>query len=147
MNIIIQRHFMERHQPGAKLNNRGYIVLVSVLVIGAVGVAMVFSLMIFGTDSLRVVTSEEGGTKSRALVNACLEEALWEIRQDDNFTGSGSVSLMNGNCDYTVTDQGGESREIQAEAVIDGATRRAKVEIDQINPTINITDWQELAEF
>ena len=130
------------------LKENGYVTLISVLVIGAIGVAVGVSLISLGLSASRTSFSLEQSNQTKALANACAEEALQQIRdQPLSFFGTDNLALGRGNCTYTVTAGSGEDRTIEASGTVDTIVRKVEISIDQINPTINITSWQEVAEF
>ena len=127
--------------------DRGYMTLISVLIVGAVGVAVAVSLVLLGLSSSRASFSLEQSNQTKALANACAEEALQQIRDLTSFSGTDSLTLGQGSCTYTVTTGSGENRTIEASGNVDTIARRVKITIDQINPNINITSWQEVENF
>lgn len=127
--------------------NRGYITLISVLVVGAVGVTITISLILLGLSSSRTSFAVEQSNQAKALANACAEEALQEIRDSTPYTGSDNLTLGQGNCTYTVTSQGGQDRTITATGTVDTIVRKVEIVIDKINPTIEVVSWQEVADF
>jgi hypothetical protein len=130
-----------------KKRKSGFIVLLSVLVFGAVGLAVTASLLISGVGASRTSFAVEQSYQAWALADACAEEALQQIAAATSFTGSGNLTLGEGDCSYTVTSRGGQNRTIEAEGTVDNTVRRVEVTIDQISPTINIASWQEVADF
>ncbi len=76
-----------------------------------------------------------------------MEEGLEEIRESTLFSGTGSLALGQGSCEYNVIDLGGQNREINATGTVDATVRKAKATIDTINPQINLTSWQEVDDF
>ena len=127
--------------------NKGFITLISVLIVGVVGVAITVSLILLGLSSSRTSFAVEQSNQAKALANACAEEGLQQIRDSFIFTDSGNLSLGQGTCSYTVTDQGQQNRTIIASGVVGTITRKVRVIIDTINPTIQVVSWQELADF
>jgi len=127
--------------------NGGYVALLSVLVVGAVGIAITVSLILLGLGSSRTSFATVQSNQATYLANACAEEALQQIRNSTSFTGSNNLTLGTGTCSYTVTSQGGENHTITASGVVDTITRKVKVIINQINPTIELVSWQEVADF
>jgi hypothetical protein len=127
-------------------NNRrnGYITLLSVLVVGAVGVAITVSLILLGLGSARTSLAWQQLHQAKALANACAEEALEQIREVTAFTGSGNLSLGLGSCTYIVASQGGENRTIVASGTADTAVRKVNITITAINPLIIVSSWQEI---
>lgn len=126
---------------------RGYITLVSVLIIGFVGVAVVVSVLLFGLSASQNSFAFNRSVQAQMLAEACIEEALQQVRTSASFSGTGNVAMDAGSCSYTVVDQGGESRAITAVGNVGAAVRKVKVIIDSINPQINIVSWQEVADF
>ncbi|HCE87097.1 MAG: hypothetical protein UW39_C0003G0032 [Parcubacteria group bacterium GW2011_GWC2_44_17] len=124
----------------------GYITLISVLVIGAVGLAITISLILLGLGSSRTSFALEQSNQTKALTNACAEEAMQQIRDSMSFTGNGNLSLGQGTCNYTVTSQGGQNRTITALGTVGTIVRKVKIIISKINPTITVTSWQEVAD-
>ncbi len=125
----------------------GYIALISVLILGAVGTAVAISLVLLGLGSSRSSFTLTQSNQTKALVNACMEEALQQIRDATPFTGTGSLSLGQGSCTYTVTSQGGQNRTIIATGTVGTIVRKVKSIITTIHPDITISSWQEVADF
>ena len=134
-------------QADDKNYQKGYIALITVLVTGAVGVAIAVSVLWLGLGSSKTSFSMEQSNQAKALANACSEEALQQIRDSTPFTGSGNLTFGQGTCSYTVTSQGGQNRTITASASVGTIVRKVKITIDKITPSINITSWQEVADF
>lgn len=126
---------------------RGFATLVSVLLVGVIGLAIAVSLLVLGVGSSRTSFAREQSYQAKALADACAEEALEQIRDSTPFIGSGALTLGQGSCSYIVTSQGGANRTIISVGTVASMTRRARVTIDQINPAINVTSWQEVADF
>lgn len=121
--------------------------LITVLVIGAIGVAIAVSVIWLGLGGSKSSFALEESNQAKALANACSEEALQQIRDSTPFTGTGSLTLGQGTCSYTVTSQGGQNRTVTSSGVIGSITRKVKIILDKITPSINITSWQEVADF
>ena len=146
--MITPRPFMVRLRLDKKLiKTEGYVTLLSVLVVGAVGLAITVSLVLLGLGASQSSLSLEKSAQAKSLANACAEQALQEVRNDINLSGSGNLSLTQGSCSFTVANTGSESRLIIASGQAGKAVRKVKLNIDQINPQINILSWQELADF
>ncbi len=144
--MIIQRHFMDQRHCDKQANS-GYIVLISVLVVSAVGAAVAMAVILFGLGSSRNSFSLEQSAQSRSLANACAEEALQQIRDNSSFSDNSSFPLGQGLCEYNVADLGAENRFITASGTVGTIVRKSQVSIDAINPVINITSWLEVADF
>lgn len=109
--------------------------------------AITISLILLGLGSSRTSFAVEQSNQAKALVNACAEEALQQIRDFLPFTGSGSLTLGQGSCSYTVTSQGVQNRTIIASGTVGTIIRKVRITINKINPTIVATSWQEVDGF
>jgi len=128
-------------------NNQGYIVLVTVLIVGAVGISIAVAMILLGLGQTRSEATADQLNQTKALANACAEEGLQQVRTSDSYTGGGSLTLDNGTCTYLVLKTGNDSREIQATGTIGDVSRKVKITTDSLHPTINIVSWQELSDF
>lgn len=124
---------------------RGYVILLSVLVVGAVGLAIAISLLLLGTGSARTAFALEQSNQAKALANACAEEALEQVRAS-GFTGSGSLTLGQGGCTYTVTSGGGSNRQIVTTGIVGTIARKVNITVSSYSPQITISSWQEVAD-
>lgn len=128
-------------------NQQGYIALITILIISALVLLLGIS-----ANLLAISESDMGLGKNQAsgayyLANTCAEEALQQIRDSVPFEGSGNLSVGNGICSYTVTRLVAQERTIIASGTVGTITRRLSIALDKINPDINITSWQEVADF
>ena len=124
-------------------DNKGYVTLVSVLVVGAVGTAIALSLILLGNGSSRTSFALQQSAQAKGLANACAEEALEQIRGSTSFTGSGNLTLGQGTCSYTVTNTGGTNRTVTASGTVGTIIRKVSISITAIDPLIVVSSWQE----
>jgi len=125
-------------------NNKGYIALMSVVIIGAAGAAIAVSVILLGLASSRSSFVIGQSSQARALTEACAEQALQNIRDSSVFTGSGQLVLDSGVCSYEVIDSGGESRTIFASGTVETVVKKLRIDISVINPMITCDSWQEV---
>lgn len=125
----------------------GFVLLISVLIVGAVGLSVASTFLLLGIDATRTGLNFIQGKQARSLADACAEEALEKIWESTAYTGSGNLTFGAGSCSYTVIDLGGSNRQINASGVVSSATRKVKILINQINPSIGVSSWQEVADF
>jgi hypothetical protein len=122
----------------------GYITLMSVLVVGAIGISISASLLLLGLGSSRTSYATQQMYQAKALANACAEEAMEQIRALTSYTGNGNLSFSNGNCTYIVTSGGGQNRAIAASGTVGSMVRKVSVVVSSIEPLITISTWQEV---
>lgn len=128
-------------------NKKGYITLVAVMFIGMVILTLVVSLSTWGVKALKTSTDLGDGEKAKSLADSCMEEGLQQLYMDYSYAGIQTVTMDIGSCDFTVSNLGGDSREVQATGTVGEIVRRVKVQTDAYDPKINITSWQEVADF
>ncbi len=128
-------------------NQSGYIAILSILIVGAIGTVVVMSLILLGLNSSRTSFAVNQSEQAKLLADTCAEEALQVLWDNPNFIGNGNLTLAGGRCDYTVVNLGGTSREIRASGEIGSLVRKVKVIISQIKPSIKVTSWQEVPDF
>lgn len=143
--MIIVKHFMRQLPSASKIP--GFISLINVLSVTTIGATIVISLLWLALGSSDNHLTLLRSMQTRATANACAETALLEIKNNPTYTGSDELTIDNIECSYTVTSQGAQARTISAASTSDGVTRKLKVIIDQVSPTINMTSWQEVADF
>lgn len=125
-------------------SSQGFVALISVMIVGAIGISVGVSLLLLGLASSRNSLTLEQSAISKALADACMEEALQKIRESTPYTGTGSLTLNGADCNYTVTSGTGQNRSIVSTGTMSSVVRKVSISIDRINPAINITSWQEI---
>jgi hypothetical protein len=123
---------------------KGYIMLMSVLVVGAIGAAVSVSVILLGLAGSRTGLAYQQMHQAKALANACSEEALERIRESTPFVGTGNLFIGTDNCLFAVKSEGGENRTIYATGTVGMITRKTKVSVTAINPLIVVSEWREI---
>ncbi len=125
----------------------GFISLIAMLIIGAIASSIALGLLVSGADIQLSSLTRWRSLQARHLVDACSENALWQIRNSVSYTGTGTLTYSFGTCTYTVTSQGGGSRTIQASSTVATIIRKVKILTSQVSPSITVSSWQELGDF
>lgn len=123
--------------------NTGYITLLSVLIVGTVGLAVTISLISLGLSNSLTSLDYQQMYQAKNLTNACVEEGLEKIRELSTFTGSGNLTMGQGACSYNIINTGGDTRQVTATGTVATIVKKATVSITAINPLIIISSWQE----
>ncbi len=129
------------------INEKGYIALLSTLFLVAIGGVVAGSLILLGLGFSKTSFVLDQSNQAKALANACAEEALEKIQESTPFSGSATINLGDGSCSYTVTKLTGQNRTVISSGTAGTIIRKVSISIDKINPNINITSWQEVADF
>ncbi len=126
-------------------NEKGFVTMFAVLVFGAVAIAIASSVLLIGLGSSKTGFIIEESSKAKSLANLCAESALQEIRNSTAFVGTNTISIGPDSCTYDVVDNGAENRTITSTGTVGTVVRKILITIDQINPSINVTSWQEVS--
>lgn len=124
----------------------GYAVLFIVIIVNAAALVIVTSIMIWGFYFHKTSLAQLKSVQARGLADACAEHALQQIRNDENYTGTQNLNIGEGSCSYIVAGIS-PNKIIQTTGLVDDATRKVLISTDQINPIINLSSWQEVADF
>lgn len=108
---------------------KGFIALLSVLIVSAIGLAIGVSLLLLGTGSLRTAFNIQQSDLAKAYANHCSEEALMNIASNSTYSGSATINLSNGSCTYTVT-HGFQNETIDATGTVQAITRKTHITLD-----------------
>lgn len=138
---------MQKHSRHQRHCGKGFVSLIAVIIVSAIGLSIATFLLFNGIDAMRASFADEQSSQARALADACMERSLGVIRDETSYTGSDSLTLGAGNCTYTVTSQGGQNRTITGTGTVGTMVRKTRVTLDKITPLITITSWQEVADF
>lgn len=134
-----QRRFDDNTYHG-----KGFVTLLGVLIVGAIGTAITLSLLLLGNGASQTSNAFERSQKAKALANACAEHALNELRLSLSYTGNETYTFSGLSCQILpVQGSGNTNRAVQTSATVDDMTQKVQVDIAQIQPTISLTSWQE----
>lgn len=127
------------------MNNNGFIALISILAISAIGGTIALGLILLGVNSTRTGLVYIQSAQARSLANACMEEALMRLRESVYYSGNETLTLTTGECQIlTVTGTGNTNRTINTTATVTNTIRKVEVVVATINPAISVTSWKEV---
>ena len=133
-------------------NNKGYVALMSVLVISAIGVIIAVSLLTTGMLYQRSSFSLGEGYTASALAKACSNIALEKIRLDSTYRGNESVNIRNYHCDISSISDDNDTYTVNVQSLVGSSLRRNRVIVtrtedpDTTEVTMSINLWQEIAD-
>lgn len=126
---------------------KGFVALISIIIIGAAAVSVAVSLLLLGVGASKTSLTLEQSGQTKGLANACAEQALEIIKENPSYSGTGNLTLGQGTCSYSVIDRSGQNKTINAAGTAGSSIRKVKINVNQITPIINIASWQEVADF
>lgn len=128
--------------------NQGFIALISIIIIGAVILAVTIGLSLRSIGETDMALSGELSNRALALADACAEDALLKLKNDLNYSGNESIIIGGESCDIlAIGGSGNFNRTINTQSAVSGYTKKIKVEVPQISPAMEIASWEEVADF
>lgn len=126
------------------MRSKGYVALMAVLIVGAASLAIASALLLTAADSQRSTIISQQSIQSRAVANACIEEALQQIHDSTSFTTTGTyMGVTPGSCTYIVTNTGGNNRTVTAVGTVGTVVRKIQLTLT-VTTSITINTWQEI---
>jgi hypothetical protein len=125
---------------------RGYIALMSVIVLGALGSVIMISVMLQSVVTAKTDSSTQAGIQARILAMTCGEEALQIIVETGTSSRSSSLSVASGTCSYTISRPSSETI-INATGLFASSTQRIMIRLATTSPFMVLSSWQDVSDF
>jgi predicted chitinase len=127
---------------------QGYIALISILIISALVVLIATSASLLGISESKMGLQENQASEALYLSTACAEEALMKLKENINYSGNETLTFERGSClILPIEGTGNTNRIVKTTATTSNQTRKIKIEINRINPDMEISLWQEVTNF
>jgi len=127
---------------------KGYIALISVLIISAVLLLITLSASHFGIGRSTMALQKNQATESYYLAQACGEETLMKLKEDLGYRGEEILNINGNACNIlSVEGKGNKDRVIKVSSSTYNQFKKIKIEIKRVNPETEIKSWQEVANF
>jgi len=125
--------------------SRGYIALITILIVSAVTLTVAISANLFGISEMNMGLDKIESQKAFYLANLCAEEAQVSLKNDLGYLGGETLSFGEGHCNiFPLEGSGNEDRIIKTGGVFRDKVRRIRIEIKEVNPEMKIRNWQEV---
>lgn len=137
---------MQQHQNDNHYNqSRGFIVLLSVVIVGAIGVAIAVSMLLLGIGSSKSSLVLVQSQQAKALANACAEIALNGLRLSETYTWPGVQTIGAGTCTAGLTGSGDSGRGVTSQGTVGTVVRKTSITGINLSPQAVVTQWAETA--
>ena len=135
---------MEQQQSDKK-QQKGFITLVSVLIISSVALLVVVSSLTINIENIKAVTSIDSGRRARFLAESCAEIAIDNLKASNTYAGNETKILPFGQCFIsTITGTGNTNRSFQSSATYDNHNYRVSVVVQTLNPNTVVTTFDPI---
>lgn len=143
---------MQPHLPPRQLfhcdNQSGYIALISVLIISAVVILIATSASLVSISESDMALQQNQAKESFYLADACAEYTLMKLGSVLNYAGNETVTIGENSCFIRpISGSGNFNRIIEVQSTFSNQTRKIRIQVSQISPVMQITSWQEVADF
>lgn len=125
---------------------KGYIALMSVILMGALGVAIMVTIISQGITSSKTELSLQQSGQARVLATACAEEALQVILETSTTSKTSTLTLGTGSCTYVISKPS-SSIMINATGNYGSLVKRVQVILSTSSPSIVLSSWQDVSDF
>lgn len=141
MIINIHKTSLVQHQRG---NTNGYVMLISVMVVGAIALSVGVGLLTFGLSFSKTSLTIQRAVQAKYYADTCGEEALQQLRDSVSYSGSGNMTFVSGSCTYSVSNSGGGVANISATGIYASTTKRISIVTSAFRPRVIVSSWQEI---
>lgn len=136
---------MRNHKPN------GYVILISVLIIGAVALSVAVTLLFYGTELTVTSANFYNSELMQSATDGCAEIALQRLHDNPGYTGNETITFPPPGsrvCTIgAVLGTGNTNRTVQVTAVVNGMFGRIQIVIATLSPTLVISSWQDVTDF
>jgi hypothetical protein len=126
-----------------QIEEQGFIALISVLILGAIGTSIITTLLLLGINSSKTDLALINSNQAKALANACAEEAITIVKLSPLSESSANLTIGEGSCTYSISTLGG-LKSITSSGTVGAIVRKVSISLSSTSPTIVIASWQEI---
>ncbi|MBI4138535.1 hypothetical protein HY479_00085 [Candidatus Uhrbacteria bacterium] len=125
----------------------GYIALVSLTIISAIMVVVAAGLLVRAAGGGKIVVASDTRDRAASAAQACAEMALIRLKDNDLYSGNEILDVNGDTCAILPITGSGSSRTVQTTSTVSGYSRKIRIQITTINPTMQIGSWEDVADF
>jgi len=126
----------------------GYIALITVLILSAVVLVISIGVSLRSIEETQMAFGQQESFRALSLANLCAEKALFKLESSLNYSGNESLTIDDESCDIlSIGGTGNFSRVVKAQSTVSKYTKKVQVEVSQISPVMQISSWEEVADF
>ncbi len=126
----------------------GYILLITILLLGTIVSAILSSLLLLGISANQVSVTVLHANQSLGVAQGCAEYGLLKLRQSPSYAGNEFVTIGIDQCEIlSIGGIGNNNRVLCVEGKVGDSVRRLEIVVNQILPATTIYSWQEVSVF
>jgi hypothetical protein len=146
--MIIKKQNNYFNTPFQRKDKDGFIALTSVIIINAFLLVIFIGMFFSAAEQIERADSREFSITALGLANSCVEEALNEIKNNIDYSGSETINIGTDDCQIMSVDKTDTTRVVKALGSSNDYTKRVQVEVNIYNhPYLEIIDWRVVSDF
>jgi type II secretory pathway pseudopilin PulG len=120
----------------------------SILIVSGTTLLIAISASLFGISESGMGLQKSQSSRAFYLASLCAEDALMKLKVDLKYLGNETLIVDNGSCTILPVKGGGNyNRVVRTTGTIYNQTRKIEINIEQVDPKMIISSWQEVADF
>lgn len=123
--------------------NKGFVALLTIILVSAAVLIMAFSSSILGLGSLEGGVTQTGSSRAFWMADTCIDEALERLRESASYAG-GNESNTNASCIISVTPSGDERLISVTASTTDGYYAEIESQVDLSQGFVVINSWERI---
>ena len=123
--------------------NRGYIALISAVIISVVLLTLITGAGWRGYQSRFNILNSELKAMSASLAEACVDTAILKLAEDNSYSGNKLITVGSETCQIKVISPGASPVIIETSAEIKNAHTNLRIEVPSVTNLV-ISGWQEI---
>lgn len=124
--------------------NKGFIALISVLIILAVALIVGLSASFLAINEAQMSLEKYNSSQSYFLANLCAEEALMKLKENENYPGNETITIEDGECQILPIEG---NWTIKVVGQFRNQIKKVKIIVEQVNPEMVISSWEQVPDF
>lgn len=126
----------------------GYVFLIAVLLVGAMTTTATVSLLLLSWANEQNGVTFVESVQALLLARSCADKGLQHLQASPTYNGSGVTTIGRGTCQVVSTQGAGAfDRSLCSEGRFGNATRRIRVDIEELFPEVSIRNYEEVENF
>ena len=123
---------------------KGLVALTAVLIILVIALVIGVGLSLRGIVGMKMSLQEVQSSENYYLAALCAEQALMKLKENRNYPGGETVNTQEGQCTILPIE---ESWIIKVSATSSNQVKKMVIVVEEINPRMIISSWEEVADF
>lgn len=131
----------------SKLKNfrpSGFIALVTLLIIFSIALLIGLGIFLLSIGEMKMGFKKTQSSQAYYLANLCAEQALMKLKENINYPGDETIEIEGGNCQILPIEG---IWIIKVIGFFQNQVKKIKIAVNQVNPEMTISSWQEVADF